>query len=103
MIYDRRNNIDLKIRSNIKSDWSQSSYSSCARKMEKILNKEDCEEIIKNYLKVDGNVVVHRFQILPLSDEYPGFCADYCRLKIMFNDVSYYMRILKGICIEKIC
>lgn len=69
--------------------------------MEKILNKEDCEEIVKNYLKVDGNVVVHRFQILPLSDEYPGFCADYCRLKIMFNDVSYYMRILKLICIEK--
>jgi hypothetical protein len=54
--------------------------------METLLNKKEINEIIKNLLATD-NVVIHSYKILPITEEHLGFCAEYCRLKIEFNDV----------------
>lgn len=55
--------------------------------MENVIKLKECQEVVKKLLN-KSEVKVFDFQIIELTGDYPGFCADYCRLKISYEDVS---------------
>lgn len=55
--------------------------------MDKLITQDECQEIIKQVLGSE-NFKIGKFEIVLPNGDYPGFCAEYCKIKIDYTDVS---------------
>lgn len=55
--------------------------------MENVIKIEECRKVVQKLLK-KREVKVVDFEIIKFTDDYLGFCADYCKLKIYYEAAS---------------